>query len=167
MKNEIKDLIDQKKKNDSRKKKVAGANDALKDKIIREVNPILRIMNTVEASVMKEKQEKLQAHSIYNLRPIHYRISNIKSISSDDNLLKLKESNYACGEYYQTSYKIPLSYFDMTVEQITEAHTIWCNDHLEDRIAKANKNLINNKIGQIERLKQEIKKLKQYNYDNK
>lgn len=157
-KKNIKQLLEQKKANDLASIKLSRSNNVLKDTIIKDVNPILKIMNSVEKDVLNSTREAMKKYTPGILFPIPHRIDVIYKVSQSSTLLKLKENRCSCGEWYIKSYKIPLTYFNLNENEIRLEHTKWCEEYMVKKIEKIKTSNIKYNEEKIAELKKQIEK---------
>ena len=145
--------------------------------------PIIKLMNQAEKDAIKDSKvnEGVPSPNWSNphrhVKPLasppkheYYPAFKIKKSNFQNGFLRLHyrfEESCGCGEYDKIyeRVKIPLSYFDMTEEQITKAHYEWfmgiCIKILTKRKAKQKEEKLKKEAEALERRKAQYQKLKQ------
>lgn len=152
----MKELI---KKRGEIKMEISKLNDKIiytNREIIQRSNPIIKVMQDVESKVIESKEfENYRYIGCLGIEPVR-GIWNLNDVKIKQGFLKIHSGKSYCGGYSRWIIKIPLKYFEMTLEQIKEDHKEWSISEIKCRISKYKKRERKSKLKEIERLKKEI-----------
>ena len=133
-----------------------------KASIINASSPILNIMNKSEKEVIEDYKEQISKLKLYNINtsPVKSGVGYVADrVSIKNDLIKIVTAHSSCGDSWYSTVKIPLSYFDMSDDEIKTAHTKWSHEYFKKEIKNSKIGYINKKTKEIAKLKKEIKEL--------
>ena len=134
------------------------------EKLLFKINPILRLMSSVESEIIDSYQDRFYQPDIHDcylmksgcrgIRAIISSISNIYNIKISSGIVKVETIEHYCGDSEIYTVKIHEHYFSATPEEIKAAHRLWATETMEKLIKK---NLERKRI-EIERKRIDLEK---------
>jgi hypothetical protein len=129
---------------------------SIRHEVITKSNPIINVMQKVESEVIDMNEFKdfkyIGALDLYPVRGIW----DINDYKIKGNFLKIHCGKGYCGGYSRWTIKIPLKYFDMSLEDVKKEHTEWALSEVRSRIKRYKIREKNEKLRKIEELKKEL-----------
>lgn len=129
---------------------------SIRHEIITRSNPIINVMQKVESEVIDMDEFKdFKYIGRLDLDPVR-GIWDINDYKIKGDFLKIHSGKGYCGGYSRWIIKIPLKYFDMSLEDVKKQHTEWTLSEVRSRIKKYKIREKNEKLRKIEELKKEL-----------
>lgn len=145
-----------------------NSNILKKEAILKKINPIIFLMNSIEKEVIEERKEEIENFYLSSsIKPIggnyffYIRSEDISSLSITNKFVKIRVDKFdRCGDKYYTRYKIPVKYLDMHRDDIIETHKEWSKNKIDQVLDKAKESIVKNKKKQISLLEKQLETLK-------
>jgi len=152
----MKELLERKKEIKIQISKMDNQLKSIRQEMIKKSNPIINVMQKVERDVIDMDEFKdFKYIGSLDLDPVRV-IWDVNDYKIKGNFLKIHSGKGYCGGYSRWIIKIPLKYFDMSLEDVKKEHTEWSLSEVRSRIKRYKIREKNEKLRKIEELKKEI-----------
>jgi hypothetical protein len=152
----MKELLERKKEIKIQISKMDNQLKSIRQEMIKKSNPIINVMQKVERDVIDMYEFKdFKYIGALDLDPVR-GIWDVNDYKIKGNFLKIHSGKGYCGGYSRWIIKIPLKYFDMSLEDVKKEHTEWSLSEVRSRIKRYKIREKNEKLRKIEELKKEL-----------
>ena len=152
----MKELLERKKEIKIQISKMDNQLKSIRQEMIKKSNPIINVMQKVERDVIDMDEFKdFKYIGSLDLDPVR-GIWDVNDYKIKGNFLKIHCGKGYCGGYSRWIIKIPLKYFDMSLEDVKKEHTEWSLSEVRSRIKRYKIREKNEKLRKIEELKKEL-----------
>jgi hypothetical protein len=152
----MKELLERKKEIKIQISKMDNQLKSIRQEMIKKSNPIINVMQKVERDVIDMDEFKdFKYIGSLDLDPVRV-IWDVNDYKIKGNFLKIHSGKGYCGGYSRWIIKIPLKYFDMSLEDVKKEHTEWSLSEVRSRIKRYKIREKNEKLRKIEELKKEL-----------
>jgi len=152
----MKELLERKKEIKIQISKMDNQLKSIRQEMIKNSNPIINVMQKVERDVIDMDEFKdFKYIGSLDLDPVRV-IWDVNDYKIKGNFLKIHSGKGYCGGYSRWIIKIPLKYFDMSLEDVKKEHTEWSLSEVRSRIKRYKIREKNEKLRKIEELKKEL-----------
>jgi hypothetical protein len=124
--------------------------------LISRCDPIIQVMQKSERDVIDMDEFKdFKYIGKLDLDPVR-GLWHLNGVKIKKGCVKINSGKSYCGGYDNWIIKIPLSYFDISLEEVSKIHKEWSLSLVRKRIKKYRDKEIENKRLRIEKLKREL-----------